>query len=174
MALWDWLPWRKKPEPPKFGGAGASGDFKPAEPALPTNVRLPRGVRNANPGNIERTSDNWQGLIGDDGRFCKFATAYYGIRALAIILLNYERKHGLRTVRSIISRWAPGKENDTEAYIRAVANDTHFPETKSLNLRDPGVLTPLVHAIIKHENGFNPYTVEYVEAAVVAALSTGL
>lgn len=172
MSLWNWLPWRKKPpEPPKFGGAGASGDFAP-EPPQPT-IRLPRGVRNFNPGNIERTSDNWQGLVGDDGRFCKFSTAHYGIRALAIILLNYERKHGLRTIRAIISRWAPGNENDTDSYIRAVAQDTHFPELKTLNLRDLGTLVPLVNAIIKHENGFNPYTVEYVEGAVMDALRTG-
>ena len=87
----------------------------------------PRGVRNNNPGNIDRISTPWQGedrsaaAIAREQRFCVFLTPQAGFRALAKTLLTYQRKHGLRTVKEIIGRWAPPVENDTGAYVRQVA-----------------------------------------------------
>ncbi len=63
-----------------------------------------RGIRNNNPGNI-RKGDNWQGLAAEqtDEAFCVFRSAEYGIRALVKVLLNYEKKYGLNTVRKLLS-----------------------------------------------------------------------
>ena len=88
------------------------------------NQQLPRGIRNNNPGNIRWGAD-WQGLKKDgksqDPSFCVFATPVWGIRALAKVLINYKRIHGLNTVRQIISRYAPPNENQTTAYVQTIA-----------------------------------------------------
>src|SRR3569833_3001877 len=81
-----------------------------------------RGLRNNNPGNIRKTATDWRGeVVGSDSAFETFATPEAGIRALAVLLRNYQRKYGLRTVRAIITRYAPPSENNTESYVSAVA-----------------------------------------------------
>ena len=74
-----------------------------------------RGLRNNNPGNIDKGRDEWEGqeLPGDDPRFCTFTSMAYGCRALIRTLMTYRMKHGLSTVREIINRWAPPVENNT-------------------------------------------------------------
>lgn len=78
------------------------------------------GIKNNNPGNIRR-GDNWKGLVPSNGDFCKFVSMEYGIRALIVLLRTYYRKYHLRTIRSIITRYAPPLENHTEAYIKNVS-----------------------------------------------------
>lgn len=120
----------------------------------------PRGVRNHNPGNIERNATKWQGMADDqssDPRFIVFAEARYGIRALARTLLTYQSKYGLDTVREIINRWAPPIENDTGAYVNAVAKSCKVAPDQKIDLDSVDVMLPLVRAIIRHENGGNPY-----------------
>ena len=47
----------------------------------------------------------------------------YGWRAAFVILCRtYYNKHKLHTIRALITRWAPPKENNTEAYIRRVTD----------------------------------------------------
>ena len=87
---------------------------------------MKRGIRNNNPLNIRHSADQWQGASEPqtDKSFVQFKTMAYGYRAAWRILQTYyERfyaKGRVFTVRNIISRWAPPKENDTEAYIRTV------------------------------------------------------
>ena len=125
-----------------------------------------RGLRNNNPGNLRRTSDNWQGLdlVQTDSEFFQFMNPKMGIRALAKTLRTYQDRHGLRTVRKIISRWAPSSENDTEAYIMSVAGQLDVNPSQILH-RDK-YLKPLVKAIIKHENGMNPYREVTINEAI--------
>jgi hypothetical protein len=114
-----------------------------------------RGERNNNPGNIDRGKDKWQGMAADqsgDPRFIVFTSPQFGIRAIARLLLNYQRK-GVNTVRKIIDRWAPPVENNTEAYIRAVADGLGVKPEAVIDLDDVNVMFPLVKAIIRHENG---------------------
>lgn len=124
-------------------------------------MNIPRGIRNNNPGNI-RHGDKWAGLSATqpDAAFCSFISPEYGIRALARVLLNYERKHGLNTVRGIITRWAPPNENDTTAYVNAVARKLGVAPDTRIDVAT--VLPALVPAIIAHENGQQPY-----DAAVI-------
>lgn len=119
-----------------------------------------RGIRNNNPGNI-RWGDDWDGLVPKSQRtdksFCQFTAPEYGIRAMIIILRNYEKKYGLNTVRKIINRWAPPVENDTEAYVNSVAKQVGVDADKVIDVTDSRVMIPLLEAIITHENGSQPY-----------------
>lgn len=136
------------------------------------DITAPRGVRNNNPGNIERGAQAWQGEIaGNDSRFATFETPEAGIRALAKNLIAYNDKHSLNTVEGIISRWAPSKENQTGAYVAAVAKELGVAPGDGLNVRDPATLSKLTTAIIRHENGGNPYDAATIRSGVDLALS---
>ena len=129
----------------------------------PLRLLLPRGIRNNNPGNIRenRLVDfDWVGEAPDDfdPEFEEFLTPQAGIRAIARILINYEIRHGINTVRGIITRWAPPSENDTEAYINAVVRQTGISSNQPIAVS--ASLFPLVNAIIQQENGMNPYPAE--------------
>jgi len=119
-------------------------------------MKKPRGIRNHNPGNL-RWGDPWQGLVPEkrrtDKAFCQFVSAAYGIRALARTLITYQDKYGLRTVRHIISRWAPESENDTQAYIQAVASQIGRNADDRLDMQSYRALKAMTEAIIRHENG---------------------
>ncbi len=125
-----------------------------------TDSNKSRGIRNNNPGNI-RWGDEWKGLVPQvqrtDKSFCQFISPEYGIRAMIIILRNYQSKYGLKTITGIVKRWAPPNENDTQAYIRSVAQATGTDTDKPIDLTDSRKLIPLLQAIIKHENGSQPY-----------------
>lgn len=125
-----------------------------------TSTSGARGIRNNNPGNI-RWGDDWDGLVPKSQRtdksFCQFTAPEYGIRAMIIILRNYQKKHGLNTVRKIINRWAPPVENDSEAYVNSVAKQVGVDADKVIDVTDSRVMIPLLEAIITHENGSQPY-----------------
>lgn len=125
-----------------------------------------RGIRNNNPGNIRRDGTAWQGMAKDqsgDHAFVVFSAPEWGIRAIARVLITYQDQHGLRTIRAIISRWAPAVENDTEAYVRAVANAVGVPADAEIDVHTYADLEPLVRAIIKHENGSQPYAQSVID-----------
>ena len=116
-----------------------------------------RGIRNHNPGNIRANKIIWDSQTGiDDAGFAIFKSPEWGIRALAKLLLNYEKIHGLNTVEGIIGRYAPVKENNTGAYINSVAGSLGVDPYTPFSVGEK--LTPLINAIIKHENGINPYS----------------
>ena len=132
---------------------------------------LPKGIRNNNPGNIRKSADDWEGLSSrrDDGEFFIFTNPFWGLRALARILTNYRKRHNIDTIRGVIERYAPGTENDTEAYIAAVEKSTGVDADRQLFL-DP-FLPLLIPAIVKHEIGFNPFTDRFIGKAIVASRS---
>jgi hypothetical protein len=142
-----------------------------------------RGIRNNNPGNIDfNPRNNWQGQLGlEEGvakpRFARFDSPENGIRAMAKLLINYRGKDGMPgiggpgidTVRETISRWAPGSENDTEAYIRAVARAMDVSANEPIDIEHLQTLTNMVTAIITHENGSNPYPLATVAKGICRA-----
>lgn len=117
--------------------------------------KLPRGLRNCNPGNIRTTRDRWQGLrpVQTDPEFFQFETMAWGYRALMRTLQNYRLRHGCRTVADFIRRWAPPTENNTAAYIRTVCNDTGFTPDKEPDITDQWQMVQLAAAISHVENG---------------------
>lgn len=139
-------------------------------------MKQSRGIRNNNPGNIDYNKNNqWRGQIGiEEGvakpRFARFDTPENGIRALAKLLLNYQRLHKLNTVREIINRWAPPVENVTSAYVAACARALGVAADEVINLSDRRLLKLLTVAIIRHENGSQPYSDFVIDAGVSEAL----
>jgi hypothetical protein len=120
-----------------------------------------RGIRNANPCNIDRDPNTqWQGAAEDQStgpRFVVFTDPKWGIRAAARLLINYQTQHGLSTIRGMINRWAPPGENNTSAYVTAVASAVGVSPDAQINVDDEATMTAMVRAIILHENGSDPY-----------------
>lgn len=131
---------------------------KPQEPAQKktavSTAGMTRGERNNNPGNVRFNSAwVWQGQIGqDDAGYLIFDSASNGVRAMAKDLLTkYSR--GLDTVREIITVYAPAFENPTETYVRTIAADMGVHPDAKITLTDRAVLTNMVRAMIRFENG---------------------
>jgi len=125
--------------------------------AKTVDLTLTRGLRNNNPGNIDRNFGTaWRGMSADqssDSRFIVFDAPEWGIRAMARVLKVYVGR-GLTSVRSIINTWAPPAENDTGAYVLAVARQLGVGPDDRISVMD---FPALIAAIIQHENGVQPY-----------------
>ena len=121
-----------------------------------------RGLRNNNPMNL-RTGNNWDGesTTKSDPAFEVFESPEWGIRAGGKLLLNYQAHYGLGSVMEIISRFAPSVENDTAAYISSVSKALNI--APDMRFRVAELLPELVAAIIKHENGLNPYSDQLIK-----------
>jgi hypothetical protein len=85
-------------------------------------------------------------------RFCVFRDAKWGFRALALDLFTSWTK-GRKTVREIVTRFAPPGENDTNAYVDAVCGTLNVSPDEPLHLDDDTQLTALTRAIAVHEAG---------------------
>ena len=139
-----------------------------------------RGERNSNPGNIERNATKWKGMSPDqsgDKRFVVFTSSVWGIRALARLLLTYstlypqDTPRDIDTVREIINRWAPPVENNTSAYVAAVAKECGVGPDDQIDIANEGTMKRIVTAIIRHENGRVSYSEELIEDGVSRALA---
>ncbi len=131
-------------------------------------MAAPRGVRNNNPGNIDRSSVAWQGedrsekARKQEARFCVFTSAEFGFRALAKVLQTYQNKHGLRTVKAIINRWAPPVENITSAYVREVAKALNVDPDARIDVTNFDSAFGIAKAIARHENGGHYWSDEVI------------
>lgn len=136
-----------------------------------------RGIRNNNAGNIRWDNQTqWRGMIGtDDKGFIIFDTPENGVRAMARILLSYNRR-GVNTVQNIISTWAPQNgvdpqtgesyTNNTSSYINSVIQKTGLSQGELVTREDYDKLIP---AIIHHENGYQPYGQTTINRGIAAA-----
>lgn len=115
----------------------------------------PRGIRNNNPLNIEfNQQNNWQGQTGTDGRFATFNQPAYGVRAGAKLIKRYMDHYQLRTIDSIVHRWAPPSENESDVYGQFVARRS------GININTPlteAHIPAIIEAMIAFENGKQPY-----------------
>ncbi|MBW5930447.1 hypothetical protein CFM96_17585 [Klebsiella michiganensis] len=129
------------------------------------------GFRNNNPGNIKVSPSNpWEGQIGSDGAFVKFATPEHGIRALGKNLLSYQRQ-GYDTVSEIVNRYAPASDgNKTGPYIEALCNALGVGANDPLDMSNPRTLSALCAGIIHQEIGSVPYTSDQLDTGISAAL----
>lgn len=120
----------------------------------------PRGIRNNNPGNIKNNEKiDWLGEVPEnaklDDAFEEFSSIELGIRAMMILLRNYQRIHGLRSVKEIIGRYAPERDklNNTPYYIRYVSVHLEVPADAPIDLSDKATMINMVDSIIFMENG---------------------
>lgn len=113
-------------------------------------TKNPLGIRNNNPGNL-RPGHDWQGMVGENKGFVVFETILYGLRALAMDLIN-KNLRGLDTVRKVIQVYAPPSENNTGAYIKSVCSFIGCKPDDSIKLTRT-MLIFFIQAIVAHENG---------------------
>lgn len=121
-----------------------------------------RGIRNCNPGNIRNSKTKYLGEVrpSRDAAFKQFETMAWGYRAMFVLLHTYSR-NGYRTLRQMITRYAPPVENHTENYIAHVSRWVDLFVDTPLDTLDPAVMIPVVTAMSRMENG-----VEAVDAEV--------
>ena len=126
----------------------------------------PIGIRNHNPLNLVHVPRNkWQGLADppNEGRFCRFTSPAFGIRAAALNLIAYQDRHGLRTIKALVEKWAPISENNTRAYVKSVAQRSGVAANLPLDMHSYGHMRPVIEAMIWHENGQQPYSNEVID-----------
>ena len=119
---------------------------------------LPRGIRNNNPLNIRRSRDQWKGLSREqnDPSFCQFESLEWGWRAAFYLLTRtYYHKYRLYTIRAIISKWAPPRENKTESYIFNVSRLTGIAPDEPIGIpsEEPARWLSVGLAMAIQENG---------------------
>jgi len=124
-----------------------------AVPAITPGTGRTRAERNNNPGNLNFAGQSGATLEdGSNARFAKFGTTAEGVSALAKQLQRYGER-GLDTVSKIINKYAPSSENDTQAYIDALAKRLGVSGDQQLDLSDSNTLTGLIKGIARHEAG---------------------
>ena len=68
--------------------------------------------------NIRAGQAQWVGMTGTRKGFVEFDTREHAIRAWLVLMRNYRRWYDCKTIRRIVTRFAPPTENQTERYIR--------------------------------------------------------
>jgi hypothetical protein len=136
-----------------------------------------RGIRNNNPGNLEfMKSDPFQGQVGSDGRFGIYDSAENGLRALAKNLLA-KQNQGFTTVKEIIEKITPPTRNGgdnpnavVDAYVQNAADSMGVKIDEKIDLNNRELLEKFVTAVVKNENGAQPFDEATIDAAVDRAL----
>ena len=126
---------------------------------------MSRGLRNNNPGNIRQSTIRYRGEImpSRDPAFKQFRTVRWGYRAMFMLLHTYQKKHGLHTLESMISRYAPPVENNTGKYLQAICRWSGIAPGRILNTLDGQTMIAVACAMSRMENGI-PAVREDVEA----------
>ena len=116
---------------------------------------MSRGLRNNNPGNIEKNSTKWQGLRKqqNDSRFFQFESMPWGYRAMFRTLRTYKEKHGMNTIEKMINRWAPPVENNTSAYVNAVTKASGISKDTEVDVYNKDLMCKIVAEMSRVENG---------------------
>jgi len=126
----------------------SSGVVQGMEPSL--------AIKRNNPGNIRDASGKG---------FASYESPTAGLSAMASLIGVYNDKYGLNTVKGIVSRYAPPSENNTGAYVTNVSNATGFGPNQKIDVHDPKVLAPLLSAMVKQEQGKQPFSQDQLNAA---------
>lgn len=125
------------------------------------DLLTPHGIRNNNPGNIERNSITWDGALTAaevaaagltwDPVYVQFATPAKGVRAIGHVLRSKSAR-GLTNVHDIIFDYS---KTDQAAYSANVSAALGVGEGDTIDVFS--VLPAFATAIIQQENGQQPY-----------------
>jgi hypothetical protein len=91
--------------------------------------------------------------VGSTTGFQQYDTPEAGIKAVDDQLRIYGSKHKVKTLREVISRYAPPSENDTEAYIKNVSLKTGLKPDEEIDLSNPAIRHIISGPIILQEQG---------------------
>lgn len=116
---------------------------------------MSRGLDNNNPGNIRRSSVKYKGerVPSSDPEFRQFESVEWGYRAIFMLLYTYHLRHGCRTLRQMIDRYAPPSENPTSAYLKFVSQRSGIDPDYVIDVTNAAVMVEIVSAISHFENG---------------------
>jgi hypothetical protein len=165
-ALWDFFSGQMTRDfvsgPREVAATRRSSGVVSPDPDAPPAGGVPRGLRLNNPGNLR----SWNGVPSENG-FARFGSSQEGLNAMAQQIGLYGNRDGLRTISSILGKYAPpGDNNDTSSYIADVARQTGYGPNEQLDVNNSKVLAPLLSAMVKHEQGQQPFSQEqYSQAA---------
>ena len=147
----DVVPAGKKEDMPNTGKTWAGQQVGPLKGRGTLNAR------NNNPGNMEYGPfARKHGAIGTDGRFAIFPDKETGSAAMDAKLQEYGGL-GVNTVSSIIGKWAPPEENDTTAYVKAVAKRLGVKPDQKLDFNDSKIRAALGREIARYEGDASAY-----------------
>lgn len=115
----------------------------------------PLGIRINNPLNIRyHDANDWEGQVGSDSGFAQFDTPENGVRAADILIQNYGKKYGARSIRDVVSRFAPPNENDTDHYIDFVSKQSGLGADDEIDLADAATRRKILAAMARMETGY--------------------
>lgn len=124
-----------------------------------TGKKEPRGIRNNNPLNIRKGS-NWKGErpVQTDQAFEEFVSMEWGIRAGIKLIKNHitgfnGKRPPANTIKKLIGVWAPANENNTDAYIRTVCDQTAIRRNDLLHADDRRSIIAIARAMAYVECG---------------------
>ena len=139
------------------GGSAPGAMPSAAAPPLPQGQPAP-GAFNNNLGNIRATNFPWEGKGAPQNGFETFDTPQAGGNAMAKNWGAYVQANPNITVAQAIAKWAPPNENDTNLYIRQVAEGTGINPGMPMGdlQKDPAAYAQFLEAITKKEKGGVP------------------
>lgn len=108
-------------------------------------------LKNRNYLNIKQlqNGDRWKGSLGEDKHgHVIFESPAWSIRAGAITLRTYERKHGLKTITELVHRFAEGNR---PAYIRHLCRALGVKPDQKISFTK--YLPELLKAMVQFETG---------------------
>lgn len=117
-----------------------------------------RGQRNNNPLNIRPLKKEQLGQTGVSGNFIVFSSVEYGYRTAIKLLWEYWADHDCKTIRKIVTRWAPPTvdHNKTAEYIAFVSKDTDILPDKILNFNTREDYDKIISAMSFNESRLRP------------------
>lgn len=122
--------------------------------------QLPRGIRNNNPLNLRKSSNNWVGKVepSKDKAFEQFLTMEHGIRAAMknmATIVNRRKANGEETrISDLIHIWAPNSDGNNEtAYLAVVLKKAKFSCDETIDLKQRNQITRLCWAMAIVECG---------------------
>jgi len=134
-------------------------------------IVLPIGLQLNNPGNLEENGIPWDGLaaVQRHHRFATYDDPFHGMRAMARTLINYQRRHGLFTVDTMLGRYA--EENKTD---RLDPYDICVASKLGIHYKDDKVdidkhLLPMMMEMVRVEQGMEPFSAKLYELAIASA-----
>ena len=116
---------------------------------------MSRGIDNCNPGNIRRSRVRYLGEVqpSQDTHFKQFESMAWGYRAMFVLLDSYRKRYGLKTLREMLTRYAPPTENHTALYIESVCDMAGVKADTEIDTHSKRMMIPIVAAMSRIENG---------------------
>lgn len=116
--------------------------------------------------NIRASRQAWQGQRGSCKGFCKFEDRWWCIRAWVKLMQTYRIVHGCKTIRQIVTRFAPPTENHTDLYIDYVCKRVKLLPDEPLTCKDEYVRLAKAMAWMETNSEVSESTVRNVMESV--------